>query len=73
MPTTTASRTSAWRFSASSTSSGKTFSPPVLMQTEPRPSSFRVPSVFTSAQSPGTLQRTPSMILKVLALFSSSL
>src|SRR4051812_25853868 len=38
-PTTTASRTESWSLTASSTSSGYTFSPPVLMHTEPRPSS----------------------------------
>ena len=52
-PTTTASATDGWSFSTSSTSSGYTFSPPVLMHTEPRPSSRTVPSASTSAQSPG--------------------
>ena len=40
-------------FIASSTSSGKTFSPPVLMHTEPRPSSVIPPSASTVAKSPG--------------------
>ncbi len=48
-PTTTASWTSACSLSASSTSSGKTFSPPVLMHTEPRPSRTSVPSASTRA------------------------
>ena len=38
-PTTTASNTASCDFSADSTSSGYTFSPPVLIDTEPRPSS----------------------------------
>ena len=42
-PTTTASNTSAWPFSTDSTSSGYTFSPPVLIDTEPRPSSVIEP------------------------------
>ena len=67
MPTTTASRTAGWVFSASSTSSGKTFSPPVLMHTEPRPSRCSVPSALTSAQSPGTLHRLPSNVRNVCA------
>ncbi|MEZ5258701.1 MAG: hypothetical protein R2705_17950 [Ilumatobacteraceae bacterium] len=73
IPTATASRTPAWVLRASSTSSGNTFSPPVLMHTEPRPGSFSVPSASTSAQSPGTLQQVPSKVRKVLAVFSSSL
>ena len=43
-PTTTASNTPACAFSTDSTSSGYTFSPPVLIDTEPRPSSVIVPS-----------------------------
>ncbi|CAB4804549.1 unannotated protein [freshwater metagenome] len=43
------------------------------MHTDPRPSRLSVPSSFTSAQSPGMLQRCPSIILKVAALFTSSL
>ena len=72
-PTTAASRTSACRFRASSTSSGKTFSPPVLMHWLPRPRRFSVPSRFTVAQSPGIDQRRPSMTGKLLAVFSGSL
>ena len=49
MPTATASTTASWVFSTSSTSSGNTFSPPVLMHTEPRPSSVREPSASTVA------------------------
>ena len=44
MPTATASRTDGWVLRTSSTSSGKTFSPPVLMQTDPRPRTLSVPS-----------------------------
>ena len=39
--------------STSSTSSGQIFSPPELMQFEPRPSSVRVPSASSVAWSPG--------------------
>ena len=48
-PTTTASATDGSVLSASSTSSGKTFSPPVLMHTEPRPNRLIVPSASTVA------------------------
>ena len=48
-PTTTASRTPAWVLIASSTSSGNTFSPPVLMHTDPRPNKVMVPSASTVA------------------------
>ena len=58
---------------ASSTSSGKTFSPPVLMQFEPRPSRISDPSAATLAQSPGSECGTPSMIMNVRADFSGSL
>jgi len=52
-PTTTASATAGCCFTASSTSSGKIFSPPELIDTEPRPSSVIVPSASTVAKSPG--------------------
>ncbi len=54
-----ASATSGWPFSAASTSSGKTFSPPVLMHSEPRPSTMMVPSASTVAWSPGSAHRDP--------------
>ena len=60
-------------FSASSTSSGNTFSPAVLMHTEPRPNSVIVPSASTLAQSPGQLKRLPSIMMNVLADLASSL
>ena len=47
-------------FTAASTSSGKIFSPPELIDTEPRPSSVIVPSASTVAKSPGIEYRTPS-------------
>ena len=72
-PTTAASRTPGKRLRASSTSSGKTFSPPVLITWLPRPSRVMAPSASTVAQSPGTDQRWPSKMRKVLADFSSSL
>ena len=49
IPTTTQSNTSGCDRSASSTSSGYTFSPPVLMHADPRPSSRIVPSASTVA------------------------
>ena len=60
-------------FSAASTSSGYTFSPPVLIETEPRPSTVMVPSSSMRAWSPGTDQRTPSITGNVAAVFSASL
>ena len=54
IPTATASATDGWSFKTSSTSSGNTFSPPVLMTTEPRPSRWIAPSASTVAKSPGT-------------------
>ena len=48
-PTTTQSNTSGCERSASSTSSGYTFSPPVLMHADPRPSRRIVPSASTVA------------------------
>ena len=50
-----------------------TFSPPVLMHTDPRPSKTKVPSAKISAQSPGTDQRLPSKVRKVWADLVSSL
>jgi len=52
---------------------GKTFSPPVLMQTDPRPSRLIVPSLSTVAQSPGIEYRLPPMVTNVVADFSGSL
>ena len=49
MPTATASTTESCVLSTSSTSSGNTFSPPVLMHTDPRPSSVSEPSASTVA------------------------
>ena len=72
-PTTTASNTAGCAFSAASTSSGYTFSPPVLIDTEPRPRSVIVPSASIRAWSPGTDHRTPSTTGKVAAVFSGSL
>ncbi len=72
-PTTTTSNTSGWLFNAFSTSSGKTFSPPVLMLTDPRPSKVIVPSASTIAMSPGSTQRLPPASAKTDAVFSGSL
>ena len=52
--TATASPTAGWSFRTSSTSSGNTFSPPVLITTEPRPRRWMAPSASTVAKSPGT-------------------
>ena len=73
VPTTAASNTSSWRSSTASTSSGCTFSPPVLMHTEPRPSTVTEPSSSRRAKSPGIDQRTPSISLKVAAVLTGSL
>ena len=54
-----ASNTPGWVFTAASTSSGKIFSPPELMEAEPRPWTTMVPSASTEARSPGIDQRTP--------------
>ena len=51
-PTTSTSSTAGWPCRTASTSSGKTFSPPVLMHCDPRPSSWIVPSASTVAMSP---------------------
>src|SRR3954471_18278747 len=72
-PTTRQSSTAGCILTASSTSSGKTFSPPVLMQFDPRPRRISDPSAATLAQSPGSEWDTPSMILKVRADLSGSL
>ncbi len=53
-PTTSASNTAPWDLRAVSTSSGNTFSPPELMQTEPRPSKVIDPSSSQRAKSPAT-------------------
>ncbi len=52
-PTTMASITSGCDRTTDSTSSGKIFSPPELMQIEPRPRSVTDPSASTVAKSPG--------------------
>ena len=52
-PTTRQSITPATRLTASSTSSGKIFSPPELITLLPRPSRIREPSAATLAMSPG--------------------
>ena len=54
-----ASKTSGCAFTAASTSSGKIFSPPELIDAEPRPCTVMVPSGSTEARSPGIDQRTP--------------
>ena len=72
-PTTRQSCTDGCSLTASSTSSGKIFSPPELMTTEPRPSRVMVPSASTDAKSPGTDQRAPAISGKVAADFSGSL
>src|SRR5438270_11596180 len=72
-PTTRQSYTAGCAFTASSTSSGNTFSPPVLMQLEPRPRRISEPSAATLAQSPGREWATPSMTLNVRADLSGSL
>jgi hypothetical protein len=58
---------------ASSTSSANTFSPPVLMIEEPRPSRWILPSASTVAWSPGKDQVAPPITRKVLAVFAGSL
>jgi len=54
VPTTTASRTSGWCFSACSTSSAKIFSPPLLIVTLARPRRRSRPPASATARSPGT-------------------
>ena len=71
--TTSASNTAGWFFSACSTSSGKIFSPPLLMQFEPRPNTVIEPSISSRAESPVSSQRLPSTVTKVLAVFTGSL
>ena len=70
---TSASKTSGWDFSAPSTSSGKTFSPPEFTQVLPRPSSVTEPSASTRAQSPGTAYRFPSTSTSIAAVLTGSL
>ena len=72
-PTTRQSYTAGCALTASSTSSGKTFSPPVLMQFDPRPRRISEPSAATFAQSPGNEWGTPSITMNVRADFSGSL
>ena len=73
MPMTSASNTSGWDFSAPSTSSGKTFSPPEFTQVLPRPSSVRVPSSSTRAMSPGIAYRFPSTSANIALVLAGSL
>src|SRR5262245_66462342 len=73
MPTTRQSATEGCTFTASSTSSGKIFSPPELMTTEPRPSNVIDPSSSTLAKSPGTDHIDPLISMNVDADFDSSL
>ena len=69
-----ASYTSGWALIAASTSSGKIFSPPELIDAEPRPWTVMTPSGSIEARSPGTDQRTPSASVgKVAAVLASSL
>ena len=70
---TTVSNTSGWDLSTDSTSSGKTFSPPVLMLIDPRPSTVIDPSASMVAMSPGSTQRSPPISTNVVRDFSSSL
>ena len=72
-PTTSTSSTAGWPCRTASTSSGKTFSPPVLMHCDPRPSSWIEPSASTVAMSPVMTWRRPSTSTKVSAVFSGSL
>ena len=70
---TSASKTSGCDLSAPSTSSGKTFSPPVFTHVLPRPSSVIVPSSSTRAKSPGTTYRSPSTSTNIAAVLTGSL
>ncbi len=54
-----ASKTPGWVLTAASTSSGKIFSPPELIDADPRPWTVMVPSDSTEARSPGTDHRIP--------------
>ena len=72
-PTTSTSYTAGWSLRTDSTSSGCTFSPPVLMHTDPRPSSTIVPSASTVAMSPVMTWRTPLTSTKVAAVLSGAL
>ena len=74
-PMTRASNTSGWDFSAPSTSSGKTFSPPVLTQVLPRPSRVIVPSASSRREVAGDrvahavdLDEQPRGLLRVLVV-----
>ena len=71
-PQTTVSLTPGWAFTAASTSSANTFSPPVLIVTASRPSTSIVPSARRRARSPGTLNRTPSITGNVAADLAAS-
>ncbi len=73
MPITSVSKTSGCSLIAPSTSSGKTFSPPVFTHTLPRPSNVTVPSSSTLAKSPGTTYRSPSTSTNIAAVLTGSL
>ncbi len=69
-----ASKIPGWVLTAASTSSGKIFSPPELIDAEPRPWTVMVPSDSTEARSPGIDHRTPPASTgKVASVFSLSL
>ena len=70
---TSASNTSGQDFSAPSTSSGKTFSPPVFTHVLPRPSRVTEPSASSRAMSPGTAYRLPSTSASIAAVRPGSL
>ena len=72
-PTTMASSTSGCDRTADSTSSGKIFSPPELIETEPRPSRVMVPFSSMVAKSPGIVNRVPSTVMKTSAVLTGSL
>ena len=72
-PTTTASNTASCDFSADSTSSGYTFSPPVLIDTEPRPSTRDGAVVLDAGVVAGHRPPPPSITGNVAAVFSGSL
>ena len=73
MPTTIASTTDGKALRTSSTSSGWTFSPPVLTTDVPRPSRVIEPSGSMRPRSPGTTYRSPLIVRNVSAVFSGCL
>ena len=52
---------------------GKIFTPPELMQIDPRPSRVTDPSASTVAKSPGITNFFPSTVMNTSALFTGSL